>query len=75
MVDGPVQLLLVFVVCVLIALFSYWLIFGSHPDWSKNFWVVLFIAAIGFPACGVVFLTIAAVLWMILSGMTKPYLR
>jgi len=74
MVVGPVQLLLIFAVCVLIALFSYWLIFGSHPDWSNNFWVVLFIAAIGFPACAVVFLAIAAVLWMILSGMTNLYL-
>lgn len=74
MVFGSVQLLLILGVCVLIALFSYWLIFGDHSDWSSSPWLALFMTIIGFPACGVAVVVVIFVLWRVLSGMTNTYL-
>ena len=74
-VSVPFYLLAIFGLSVPVALFSSWLIFGEdHPDWSSSSWAALFMAAVGFPACGVVFVGVAYVAWVLLSRMTNAYL-
>lgn len=74
-VSVPFYLLSIFGLSVPVALFSWWLMFGEdHPDWSSSSWSALFMAAAGFPACGVVFVGVAYVAWVLLSRMTNAYL-